>query len=242
MRRRVPVQNLRGSDPTLLEVQLQDLLGRPLGQLDPINLMDLLELAAHPDRPKSLHRKLAAFAERVAREVNDLPNGKSWEGFLDELDALPAERVPESFRAIMVSEAERDERERERVLALVEGWKGTPPLAFEFGTTKAKVTRTVPQPAKASKTTKGKTKRTTKSATPADPARAGVLRDLCLERLGQVSDSGLGEKVLIVGIRHRASEHLSHVLPHEISAVLKQLKEEGRVRYSAGRWSRVARW
>ena len=69
-----------------------------------------------------------------------------------------------------------------------------------------------------------------------------VLSELCLERLGQAHESGLKEAVLIAGVRHRARETYPNVNPHEVTGVLKTLKEQGRVRYSAGRWSRASAW
>src|SRR5262249_22819788 len=77
--RRVRVLPMRGSDSTLLEVQLPDLLRRPLGQIAAVNVMDLVALSEATGVPKSLERGLAGFVEGLGRRLADIPKGRSWD-------------------------------------------------------------------------------------------------------------------------------------------------------------------
>jgi hypothetical protein len=235
MRRRKPFQKLRGSAPTMLEIQVQDLLSIPMGQLEPMNLMDLMSLAEHETPPRALQSLLRDFTERIAREVSDLPAGKTWDEYLEELSALTGDRVPQGFRDILASE--REGRPAGSIDALLETWGAVSPTAFEIGEAPPKVERPAAATKRAAAATKRKAspKKATKKVVNVDPARSQLLSELCLERLSQVSENGLGESVLIAGIRHRAKASYPNVAPFEVSQVLKSLKEKGKVRYSAGR-------
>jgi hypothetical protein len=246
MHRRAKLHPLRGKDPTTLEVQLQDLLRRPLGQLEPLNVLDILALNELEEPPKSLKMGLGDFARRMAREVADLPNGKSWDAFIDELAALDAEMVPLSFRKLLAEDLVRGEREAGKAPDLIASWEGNEPKAFEIAAGSAKVLR-APKAAAATKTgakkPAAKRKSTKKPAKPIDHDRVNLLTQLCMERLGEVtSETGLKEMVLVAGVRHRAKAQYPYVTPAEVTTVLKNLKLAGRVRYSAGRWMRASRW
>lgn len=250
MRRRVPVQNLRGSDPTLLEVQLQDLLRRPMGQLAPVNMLDLIALADTEGRPRSLERNLMTFVERISSSIGDLPIGAPWEEFLSELEEVEGDRAPHRFREMLRREAERSDRNPERIGRLLERWSAREPEPFELGQARAKVTRASAAPPTETKERRRATP--SKSSTPKTRAPAVVTDDererqawigeLAIERLMGASENGLGEPVLVAGIRHRARERYPMLTPNEIITVLKGLKDRGQVRYSAGRWMVVARW
>ena len=220
MSRRVPVQEIRGSDPTLLEVQLSEMLRRPLGQLAPINVMDLIELASTEGRPRSLNRGLGAFVDGVARQIADIPSGRSWEEFLGELEELEGARVPLRFREILAQEAERDERAADRIGLLLVRWAEQEPIPFELGTRKARVTRAESRPRSSSREpssapreghrrrSSGAGARARSRAAPVsgDPERQRTIQELCLEKLARASENGLAEPVLIAGVRHQARE------------------------------------
>ncbi len=259
MSRRVPVQEIRGSDPTLLEVQLSEMLRRPLGQLHPANVMDLIELATTEGRPRSLDRGLQAFVPKMAREIADIPNGPPFREFLDELRELPGERVPHQFREILAAEADREGRTDEGLVAdLLALWAGEEPAPFEMGVRRARVVRTERRAPRGSSSepSSAPRERTRQagragSAAPrasragsstADDGRLDLIRDLCLEKLARASENGLGEPILLAGVRHQVKDQYPDVKPAEILAVLRSLKDGNQVRYSAGRWSLAARF
>lgn len=255
MTRRLPIQEIRGSDPTLLEVKLPEILRRPLGQIAPINVMDLIELATTEGCPRALSRKLQDFTKGVARQIADIPSGRSWEEYLDELQALEGSRVPLRFREILGAEAERPERSADKIQALLERWAEAEPQPFELNTHKAKVTRVEAPRRRASSESSGAPReggrrsggakartRTSRAAAPVDSERQSFIRELCLEKLARASENGLGEKVLVAGIRHQARDRYPDLLPAEITVVLRDLKDAHQVRYSAGRWSLPTRF
>lgn len=258
MSRRVPEQEIRGSDATFLEVQLSELLRRPLGQVAPINVMDLIELSATEGRPRSLERGLENFVDGVARQISDIPNGRPFQEYLEELEQLEPTRIPHRFREILMSEAQREGRnEEERIHELLERWSETPPEPFEMGLRRAKVERPRPRKPKVSsepssaprerrRRTGGSRAAGSRVQTPrnalVDEERERFVRDLVMEKLARASENGLQETILIAGIRHMGKEQFPDLLPSEIKAVLKALREANQVRHSAGRWSLPTRF
>ncbi|MBX2801165.1 MAG: hypothetical protein KTR31_26025 [Myxococcales bacterium] len=255
MNRRVPVQQIRGSDPTLLEVQLSEMLRKPLGQLAPINVMDLIELAHTEGRPRSLARGLDAFVEGVARQIADIPSGRPIEEFVEELEDLEGARVPNRFREILLEQIERDERIGDRITTLLERWSGQEPTPFELNARQARVTRAevkrrgvAREASSAPRERRGRgTRRSSgggggSSRPVGDTERSAFIQDLCLEKLARASENGLGEHVLVAGVRHQAKSRYPDLLPAEVTAVLRALKDTHRVRYSAGRWSLPTRF
>ncbi|HHO50368.1 MAG TPA: hypothetical protein ENK18_05710 [Deltaproteobacteria bacterium] len=256
MTRRLPVQEIRGSDPTLLEVKLSEILRRPLGQIAPLNVMDLIELASTEACPRSLERKLQDFTEGVARQIADIPSGRSWEEYLEELEDLEGTRVPLRFREILGGQSGRSERASERIEALLQRWSESEPEPFELNTHRAKVMRVEAAPPRrrgASEPSSGPRERrrsggarartgSGRAQTPVDTERRSFIRELCLEKLARASENGLGEKVLVAGIRHQARDRYPDLLPAEITVVLRDLKDAHQVRYSAGRWSLPTRF
>ncbi len=258
MHRRIPAQALRGSDKLMLEVQIPDMLRRPMGQLAPENVCDLVALAEFADCPRTLKEGLDKFVERTAKEVTDIPQGPAFEAFLSELEGIEANRVPATYRTWMATQA--DERQNERLGNMVQSWSETPSEPFTFGSRTVKVERRTaaaasPATSLSRKTTGGGrtraaagTKKSTGSAKRAnkpavDPERAKLILALVMERLDSASAKGLAEMVLIAGIRHRAKEHdCNGVSPAEVTAVLRDLKKQERVHYSAGRWTSLRRW
>lgn len=253
MSRRIPLQPLRGSDPVLLEVQIQDLLRRPVAQLQPENVCDLIALGDLADPPAALRKGLEAFVERVRRETRDLPDGLSFAAFLGEFAALPPERIPATLRAIFAHE--QVEYRKDRVLgAQLETWGETEPEPFPLGARSVRVQRAEAKPAPVEPLRKGvrsaadkpeKAPRSPrKAAEPKAPRPAPVVdiernkwvERTCLERLAESPESGLMETVLIAGVKFRAKSNYPDLTPPEITAALRRLRDRERVRTSAGRW------
>ncbi|MEL6346872.1 MAG: hypothetical protein AAFV53_27410, partial [Myxococcota bacterium] len=79
-----------------------------------------------------------------------------------------------------------------------------------------------------------KKRRTRMTASQVDDRRAEWIEEDVIDRLSNYGNRGLKESIIVAGSRHRASwEDLSEA---EILAVLRRLKRESKVRYSAGRW------
>lgn len=262
MQRRVPVQTLRGSDATLLEVQLQNLLRRPMGQLAPENVLDLLALAEAEGRPRSVGKQLEQFVERCGNELADMPPPAFTE-FLDEVQPIDADRVPLTFRLWLEREAARTGRDTARIEGWLEELNAVEPTPFALGEVKAKVEhghaaarRDIPtarvkggrglQPAGRSSTPRTRSPSAPRIDVGGGPSpdKLRVIEKICMERLNGATDKGLAEAVLIAGVRHRAkTEGYEDVTPAEVTSALRGLKTADRVRTSAGRWmSTVRRW
>jgi len=258
MSTRVPAQDLRGADLTLLEVTLPELVRRPITQLHTINVLDLVELADTDGVSKPLRKALGGFVDNLGRQIADLPRGRSFDQWLEELADIDAGRVPTRFREILAHEGE--ERDHQGVRDLLEQWEGTEPIPFELNQVKTQVQkadavkprRPAREPSSAPRG--GGRKRSTSSrATTAagakkiaapvhDSARQSFLEQLLLERLSAATESGLSEVVLVAGVRHRAKGTYDDVTPKQVKTALARLKETNRARFSAGRWSANARW
>lgn len=254
MNRDVPTLELRGSDQTLLEAQLPDLLRKPIGQIAPLNVMDLVELAGTDGRPRPTEKTLQGFVAGLPRQLADIPRGRSWELFLIDLEELPADRVPILFRRMLEGEGRNRADSAPRVDALLARWAGTEPAAFQMNTRQARIQRATmaeprPEVSRAERATRPpkepKEAGEPRAARP-KPERTKVVQDIerqsfveqqCLERLGRTSsDKGLLEAVLVAGVKHAGKEKYPDLIPGEITAILRGLKERNRVRYSAGRW------
>lgn len=265
MNRRVPVLPLRGSDLTLLEVQLPDLLRRPIGQIAHVNVMDLIELSNTEGRPKTIDRTLQAFVDGLKRQVADIPKGPLWEQYLEELGELTGKQVPLRFRTMLAEEGSEPERATTKVQALLDRWATEVPEPFDVSSRATRIQRAEmvqprapsPEPSSAPRE-RGDSKKRGGSTTPraAAGAKAATPRakpvmdidrrdfvvDQSLERLARTTDKGLAETVLVAGVRHAGRDAYPDLTPLEIVQVLKSLKEANRVRYSAGRWSLVTRF
>ena len=252
MRRRVPLQKLRGSDPTLLEVQTQDLLGRPSGQLEPANLCDLFALAELEEPPRAIRSELKLFVKRCSAEIAELRDGSQLDQFIDDFGAVEASRVPQSFRELVLRLADREGRDGSGLLGLAETWEDTEPTPFELGAGQVRVQRAEARAPRSSSERSSRRERgsgggSSRKSGPrkvstkpvVDIDRRNWIADTALERLSQSLESGLGEAVLVAGIRHRARSIYPNLMPHEITTVLNELAKGGRLRKSAGRWSRT---
>jgi len=237
-------EKLRGLDPSTLEVQLPGMVAHPLGLAPLLNVADLFALRELEAAPKGVARLVKGYRERVTRELSDLPNGAPFLSFVEKITTSDPGRFPSSFRAMVQQEAEREGRgtaEQAAVAGLVEHWSGTEPQAFEIKEppARSKVER---YSSKAS----GKTTKRTRSPAarrvgiPAiDEDQLEFVSSVILERLAGKSESGLAERVLMAGVRHRARELYPNLSPHVVNTVLKELLKSGKVSVSAKRWKYV---
>lgn len=256
MRIGVPVVNLRGLDLTSLEIQIQDMVSKPLGQIALVNVADLFALAEMTDLPARISKRLPGYTGNVARAMADVPNGASFQAVLEELSQIPAAQVPETFRAMLVAESlrvGRTETERIRLGELIEQWAATEPAVWRPAEAKAAAPRVMrapmaePAPERASRAVQAaeatvSAARQRASGAPAkagpavDLARVQWILDTTLERLANGGESGLAEAVVVAGITHRAKGRYDDLKPQEIRDALRELLKRGRARTSAGRW------
>ncbi|MCB9685749.1 MAG: hypothetical protein H6735_11975 [Alphaproteobacteria bacterium] len=261
MNRSAPVVPLRGSDSSLLQVQIPEMLRRPIGQVALVNVMDLVQLSITEGRPKAIDKQLQTFVGGVGRQVADIPRGRSWEMFVEDLEELPASQVPEMFREVVRAEAERRSELRSRVDDLLARWAEVEPEPFEIGTRHVRIQKAQmqqprgPSPessaaprertpraggsSSSSRSSGDGAKTSTPRAKPIlDTERHDYVVRQCVERLSRcTSDRGLAETVLVAGVRHAGRDLYPDMTPIEITTILKQLRDANRVRYSAGRWS-----
>lgn len=256
---------LRGKDPTTLEVVVPDAISATLGQYSPATLADMMALAELEQAPKRLVKDLQNFARRIENEIADLPSGPGIIAFADGLAELPAARVPLRLRAAVAREAERPEKrtpaDRARLRAALEGWGEQPPEPFPLGGGRGprviRTTETREPPPKADERRRGPREaaeraprgerpspspRPTRTVAVADPERVKWIERQVTERLEPYGDKGLKEVVLLAGVRHAARATYPDLQQPEITAAMQHLKAVGRIRYSAGRWSLPGRW
>lgn len=243
MRRRAPLQKLRGSDPVLIEVQIPDLLNRPSGQLEPVNLCDLFALSEIDERPKVIVARLEKFIERAKEEMIDIPDGPPMVAFIDELREVDPTLIPERLRAHLRSLTLREGRENKEILSFLASLEGIEPKRFELGTGVTRVQRAEvsTSAARTSRATGKTTTRKISNTAVVDSEKHEFVCQLVLDRIEASSNNTLGEHVLVAGVRHRGKAQYPDMLPQEINAALLDLLKKGLVRKSAGRWSSTRR-
>ena len=135
--------------------------------------------------------------------------------FLAEL--LPLRRHPESLEKLQALALRLDGQAPESITLPVES-------ASAVKATKA---------AKAAKP--AKKKRTTRiTASQVDDRKAEWIEEDVISRLQNYGSRGLKEAIIVAGTRHRAP--MKDLSEAEILAVMRRLKRESKVRFSAGRW------
>jgi len=257
--RRVHIDHLRQLDPVVLNITVQDAVRSPVTQLSGPTIAAMIAFADADFLPKALKGQFQDFANRVPRELADLPHGGPMEEILAELDKLEPEFVPAVLRTAAVKQAEQRPAYRSRWEALTEKWSAvepTPitPVAPQMVVHRVHKTASPEEPKRraASAAPRGSGS-STSAAAPKVPRAAPVkfvdqdrhkwLSEQALERLSEYLEQGLREDVLVTGLRHRARAQYPDLTPLEIVGVLKELANSGRVRVSAGRWKRViGRW
>lgn len=256
VQRRVRFDNLRGMDPVTLEVTITDVLRRPMSQIEPSTLVDLLALA-EADPPSALGASTDRFRERIAREISDIPDGSSWVEFLGELGELPGERVPTWLRERLLADGAREDRavkSAQQAADTVAGWADSPPEPFSLGKRGVRVAKAAAaarrdeeRPDRVRKPRKaaggGSSAAPKRRAPPVlDQERQTLLLQIIQERLARYTENGLAENVLLIGVRKQAAATDSGVSGSDILAALKELESRGVVRNTARRWILERRW
>jgi hypothetical protein len=257
---RIAVGRLRKTQADQLSIVIEDVLRRPLGQIDPGTLADLFALADVPEQlSTSDARSLGAFRDQMVREMGDLPDGPVLARFFVELAELDPRRAPAPLRAAVrdIAAARRHEEVVPVAERLALHWAQAEPEdlvlprpepaapvargnavkpAQKTGRIRQEVLPPAPRP--------GKAKDKDVDAAPAPPSvdqrREEWIREGLLEQLQRVKNDGgssLKESVVVGGARHRARDAYPNLSDDDVLTVLRKLKREGRVRFSAGRWS-----
>ncbi len=240
MRSQVPVRPLRERDALTVEIEVQALAQKPLGQLAPQNVADLCALDEVAEIPHALRVRLKGFRDRMARAFGDILNGDPLNEEIEAFSRVPAEEVPYSLRSAWAEQVEnpkRTEADKAAVRDLVDGWNAVDPKPFEMAPPRKAAQ--VPGRAPAEP---GRTKTPRAAATPpvhrpvpvVDAARQSWIASIVVDRL--FGTEGLLEEVLLTTIRHRARERYPDLQAHEIKSVLRDLEGRNRIRSSAGRW------
>jgi len=252
---RIAVPGLRTADPTSLLVMIQDLMNRSIHHLEGGTLADLFALAELGEvLPRHLQRELDRIARGKERELRDLPDGTLLQEQLDLLMAVPAAHCPLRLRTAVLEL--RNGRQLEAVsleqLALLEqAWSETEPVAPTPGEAGSAQVERPAVPKRLQMPDDAAPRRRKRAASPSRPkakptpaakqdeGRSAWIRQHVLERLAARREQGLKETVLVAATRHNAP--YSDLQRAEVLAELRELKREGTVKNSAGRWIRVQR-
>ena len=254
---RLSVAGLRSADPTSLLVMTQDLMNRGLVHLDGNTLADLFALSElEAELPGHLHRDLDRFARSKERELKDLPDGPPLHEQLDLLQDVAPAFVPTRLRGIVAALLEQRHlepatvaqiEELQEAWAEVEPQKPTPGKAGSAQVERPAVPRRLRMPDDPVPPRRKRVKATTGSAakatpTPAakqDEGRSAWIRQHVLSRLEARREQGLKESILVAATCHNSP--FSNLQRAEVLAELRELKRQGAVKNSAGRWIRVQR-
>jgi hypothetical protein len=235
---RTSIADLRTSDPKRLEVLAPEVLSQPIGQIDPSTLVDLIALSELTEQlPTAFNRDLEKFRKRIFDQINDLPESPDLARFVEELAGLEADQIPQSLREFLADELLPSTSHSDALQFLNQ-------LAAKLADSPAQIiSLPTPPPTskKAAATRKAAAKkpakkpRTTRiSAAQVDDRRAEWIEEDVLNRLSNYGSRGLKQSIVVAGSRHRSSwKDLSEA---EVLAVLRRLKRESKVRFSAGRW------
>ncbi|MFH1465552.1 MAG: hypothetical protein ABIO70_14290 [Pseudomonadota bacterium] len=251
----IAVPGLRDADPGSLLVLTQDLMSRSLVHLEAGTLSAMFALAELGEAlPRHLHRDLDAFARRNERELQDLPDGAPLLAQVAALAEVEPALVPARLRLAFSSLLTTRQLEGSTVQALTaleQRWAEVPPLPPQLGKRSvAPVERpaVVPQRLRmpdeelVRPTIRGPDKPREVRPTPAakqDKARADWLRQRILSRLDGRREQGLKESVLVAATCHDSP--YTDLLQAEVIAELRELKRQGAIKNTAGRWIRVRR-
>ncbi len=259
-KRRLGAAKLRSSDPVTLQVLTQELVRRPLGQVEPSTVLDLLALSElEAELPAQLARDLLTFRDQILREISDLPDGPPLADLIRELRPLNPTHAPACLRAhLSALQGKRTHDDVVPALAELLGrWSEEPPEAIHLPAPRV-VTKVVAEPAAArgAKPTVAKAERSASArhevvkaaprptkekaaSTPAaqvDTRRAEWIEEDAMSRLANYGTGGIKESVLVGGAVHRSP--FSDMTEAEVLTTLRRMKREGKVHNSAGRWSK----
>ena len=230
---RVTIQGLRSSDPSSLSVLVQDVLHLPMSQIEPLCLMDLMALSEIPDQlSKELGKDLSGFADRVVRELGDLPDGPPLASFCVELAGLDAELIPASVRVAIqgIKEDRSSSEAADAITQFLTHVDSAGPMTMSLPTSPPDDSAEAKTEVVAAKAAPKKRRRSTLVS----DERAEWITEDVLSRVVKYGNRGLKEQVIVAGCRHRSP--FSDLTESEVLAVLRRMKREGRIRHSAGRW------
>jgi hypothetical protein len=248
---RMSIAKLRSSDTNTLLVLTQDALGLPLGQIEPSTLVDLIALSELEEQlTTSLNRDLQNFRTQAFNQITDLPDGAALAGFVAEITLLEPVTVPQTLREYLAEllTQRRHPESLEKLQALAMRLDGQSPESITLPEAPAKTTKSKATKSKATKATKSKATKATKAAKAApkkkrttritasqvDDRKAEWIEEDVISRLQNYGSRGLKEAIIIAGARHRSP--MKDLSAAEILAVMRRLKRESKVRFSAGRW------
>jgi hypothetical protein len=243
---RMSIAKLRSSDANTLLVLTQDALSLPLGQIEPATLVDLLALSELQDQlPTALGRDLKNFRTQAFNQITDLPDGAALAGFVSELTELEPASIPQSLREKLAEllPLRRHSESLQTLQALALRLDGHSPEEITLPVAPAKITRATATKSPSRSVGTGISKKTGKpakkrvsriTASQVDDRKAEWVEEDVIARLQNYGTRGLKEAILVAGTQHRAP--MKDLTIAEILAVMRRLKRESKVRYSAGRW------
>lgn len=254
---RIAVGGLRKANPNHLTAMVEDVLRSPLTQLDPRTLADLVALAEIPNQiPTQLAKQLVSFRDRMMREAADLPDGPPLAELLRDLASVAPHAQPSSLRDSIRGVC--GDRKHEDVVpafeALERHWATEEPIEIELpkATEPKRAAAPAVKPRRASSSSASsssaarpepvheflpsaaKPRRRVGASSSNDSRREDWMREDVLSRLVNYGSRGLKQEIIVAGTRHRSP--YSDLAESEVLAVLRKMKREGRVRFSAGRW------
>lgn len=239
---RTSIADLRTSDPKRLEVLVPEVLSQPVGQIEPSTLVDIIALSELTEQlPTAFIRDLQKFRKRIFDQVLDLPETPDLARFVSELSDLDAEEIPQTLREFLATElltATSNPEALSKINELAAQLQDTPAQVITLPTAAPTSSSSTKKATKAAAAKGGaakkKPRRTRISAAQVDERRAEWIEEDVLDRLANYGSRGLKQSIIVAGSRYRASwKDLSEA---EVLAVLRRLKRESKVRYSAGRW------
>jgi hypothetical protein len=232
-----------------VEIEVQALASKPLGQLAPQNVADLCALEERPDLcTNNVRLKLKGFRDRMCRTFADLPVGGPWRDEIEAFAALDPAQVPGPLRtafAEQLAHVKRPESDKAVLRPVLDQWATVEPAPFVLAAPTLRAPKVTKVPEREPAETRGpRPARDLQEAsfTPpkhrpvpvVDAARLAWIERTVLERLR--ATDGLLEDVLLTVVKHRARERYADLQPHEIRDVLRALERTKRAVHSAGRW------
>jgi hypothetical protein len=236
---RISVGGLRKADSNTLLVLTQDVLRRPLGQIERGTLCDLLALSEIPDQVgKQLSKELDYFRDQMKREISDLPDGPAFAELASDLMKVDAGRAPTALRSHVAARSEdlRSEEATGAAEALLAHWEDTDPDVVNLPLPAAALPKSKETGAGTPRkqVIKAKEPARKRVTTTVDSRREEWIREDAVDRLKNYGSRGLKEAIMVAGSRHRAP--WDDVTDAEVLTILRKMKREGRLRFSAGRW------
>lgn len=226
-------------DPITLQVSIADAVKKPMRQLEPVSVLDLMALGEACEDHKELVKILEGFSQRLKKEIREIPDGSVWNDLVADFGSINPERVPDSFREVFKAEiTERGAPVVEAVPEILARWTDVPATVFPISGDIAKIERRTKaaKPAGGGGAKSGERKPRVAKKKEVDPVRQKFLRNLCMERLRGYTENGLSEKILVTGIAFAARGTYQNVSPAEVVAVMRILEKDGIARRTAGRW------